>query len=59
MQDSQWDDVHSEKSIIGPILTHYWIRMISSLVGNMGNSIGSMNMTQTCVRNIDITLIKC
>ena len=34
--------LHSEKSIIGPILTHYWIRMISSLVGNMGNSIGSM-----------------
>ena len=35
-------ELHSEKSIIGPILTHYWIRMISSLVGNMGNSIGSM-----------------
>ena len=37
-----YQNVHSEKSIIGPILTHYWIRMISSLVGNMGNSIGSM-----------------
>ena len=53
--------VHSEKSKIGPILTHYWSRMISSLLDNIDNSIGSMfwsNMTQTCVRNIDITLIK-